>query len=165
MFGQSRDVIIPMTYDQYKKLNIILDYESAYGEKKKQLKKIINIDQNQILLNQQKYRLEFVYYVRKAYQYSIEHEGNLIDNDPKIIDDLQKLENTIKNHSNNDNYLNDLLTDLTGQIREALSKANYFTKWGKHYLLSITRMFYIIYFFYHYKILFLLIRCSFTSTM
>jgi hypothetical protein len=36
-----------------------------------------------------------------------------------------------------DKYLTDLQKDFTGQIREAVSTQEYFTKWGYHYLLSI----------------------------
>ncbi len=129
-----------MTIDQYKALNIILDYETSYGEKKKQCKSIIKLDGNEKLLNQQKYRLEFVYYVRQGYNLLCDRGSTFIDNDPVIISDLQSLEERIKCHSTDDNYLTDLLEDLDGQVRQAFSRYDWFIKWGRHYLPSITRM-------------------------
>jgi hypothetical protein len=139
-FGQSKDIIIPMTIDQYKKLNIILDYESPFGEKKKQCKSITKLDGDIKLLNQQKYRLEFVYFIRKGYELLRGGEETFTNSQHSVLNDIQSLEQTIKNHSNNDSYLTDLLTDLTGQVKEAFSRYDWFSRWGIHYLPSITRM-------------------------
>ncbi|CAF0990373.1 unnamed protein product [Rotaria sordida] len=138
-FGQSKDVVIPMTMDQYKKMEIILDYESPQGQKKKQCKSLERFDGDIKLLNQQKYRLELVDIIRKGYELLRGSEETFATNQQSVLDNIETLEQTIKNHSTNDNYLTDLLTDLTGQIKTAFSRYDWFVKWGIHYLPSITR--------------------------
>merc|ERR1719464_1812567 len=54
----------------------------------------------------------------------------------------QKLKDLIKHIKANkliakEQYVTDLITDLTGQAFEAISKKEYFDKWGKHYLPSL----------------------------
>ena len=39
--------------------------------------------------------------------------------------------------ANSDARLPDLLADLEGQVTEALSRTDWFNKWGRHYLLSL----------------------------
>lgn len=39
-----------------------------------------------------------------------------------------------------DKRLADLITDMSGQVTEALSRQDYFTKWGRHYLPSVRAM-------------------------
>ncbi len=140
IFGQSKDIVLPLTNDQYQTLNIILDYESPYGEKKKQCTTTSRIDGNEKLLNQQKHRLEFVYFIRKGYQSLRDTQTTFTHNQQSVLDSLQSLEEAIKHHSTDDNYLTDLLTDLTGQVKEAFSRFDWFKRWGIHYLPSITRM-------------------------
>ncbi|CAF2705991.1 unnamed protein product [Rotaria sp. Silwood2] len=38
----------------------------------------------------------------------------------------------------NDDFIKDLLADLTGQVQEAIGKQEWFDKWGVHYLPSLT---------------------------
>jgi hypothetical protein len=139
--GQSRDIIIPMTIEQYANSKITLSYESPYGKKKKQCTSIKSLDGDIHLLNQQKHRLEFVYFIRKGYKLLLRGKQQTFDNNQeKVLNDIHLLEETIKNNSMNDKYLTDLLTDLTGQVKQAFSQYDWFEKWGRHYLPSITRM-------------------------
>jgi len=139
-FGQTKDIVIPMSINQYKTLKIILDYESPFGEKKKQCQSITKLDGNEKQLNQQKHRLELVHFIRKNHEYARNLGAMFTDNDPDISADIQSLEETIKNHSTGDKYLTDLLADLTGQVKQAFSRCDWFRKWGTHYLPSIARM-------------------------
>lgn len=141
IFGQSKDLIIPMNIDQYKKLELILDYECPHGLKKKQCKSVVKFEGDIKLLNQQKHRLEFVYFIRNGYDLLRTDEKTFNKHQQSVLDNIQFLEEAIKNHSNDDNYLTDLLTDLTGQVKQAFSRYDWFSKWGIHYLPSITRMY------------------------
>jgi hypothetical protein len=138
-FGQTKDIVIPMSINQYKTLKIILDYESPHGEKKKQCESITKLNENEKQLNQQKHRLELVHLIRKNHEYARNLGATFTDNDPNISADIQSLEEKIKNHSTDDKYLTDLLADLTGQVKQALSRSDWFKKWGTHYLPSIAR--------------------------
>ena len=40
-----------------------------------------------------------------------------------------------------DEYINDLVKDLNGQVQEAISREDWFNKWGVHFLPSLTRKF------------------------
>ncbi len=140
IFGQSKDVLIPMTIDQYKKLELVLDYISPHGKKNKQCKSVIKQDGDLKLFNQQKYRLEFVHSIRNGYNLLRKDEQTFTKHQQSVLDKIQVLEETIKTHSNDDNYLTDLLTDLSGQVKQAFSRYDWFSKWGIHYLPSITRM-------------------------
>ncbi len=128
-----------MSINQYKTLKIILDYESPHGEKKKQCESITKLNENEKQLNQQKHRLELVHLIRKNHEYARNLGATFTDNDPNISADIQSLEEKIKNHSTDDKYLTDLLADLTGQVKQALSRSDWFKKWGTHYLPSIAR--------------------------
>lgn len=56
---------------------------------------------------------------------------------------MQILENLINQFNNkykcylNDKFIKDVLEDVNGQIQMAVLSNEYFTKWGKHYLLSL----------------------------
>ena len=129
-----------MSNENYKKLNLILDYESPFGQTKaKQSRTIIKLDGDEKLLNHQKFRLEFVDTIRQSHASSL--QGDFTTNQEKILENLHALEERIKVHSTDDSYLTDLLADLTGQVNQAFSRAEWFHKWGKHYLPSLTRMF------------------------
>ena len=56
------------------------------------------------------------------------------------INRLKELEEEMRKYANtNDEFVKDLLTDLTGQVQEAISREDWFTKWGLHFLPSLTR--------------------------
>ena len=137
-FGQSKDVVVPLTSEQYEKFNVILDYESPFGEKQRQCKSIIKLDGNEKTLNQQKLRLDFVDTIRKGYE--LLRSASFDEHQPNVLNNLQALEERIRNHSTDDSYLTDLLADLTGQVNQAFSRVEWFQKWGRHYLPSLTRM-------------------------
>jgi hypothetical protein len=140
IFGQSKDLVIPMSIDQYRKMDLILDYESPHGTKKKQCKTTIKLDGDIKLLNQEKHRLEFVYFIRHGYNLLRGEEKIFIEHQQSVLDSIQLLEDKIKIDSTDNTYLTDLLTDLTGQVKQACSRYDWFSKWGIHYLPSITRM-------------------------
>jgi len=50
---------------------------------------------------------------------------------------LNKQIQTLTSYASKSKYLQDLLRDLDGQVREAMSRSDWFTKWGVHYLLSL----------------------------
>ncbi|CAF1510461.1 unnamed protein product [Adineta ricciae] len=139
IFGQSRDVVIPMSEDQYKNIAILLDYESSHGTKNKQCDSFTQLPQDLKSLNQQKDRLEFVYFIRQGYKSLREDRNAFSANQSTVVKTLEELEDRIRNHATDDKYTADLLTDLTGQVKEAFSRQDWFNKWGVHYLPSITR--------------------------
>jgi hypothetical protein len=104
------------------------------------LQMVKKLDGNIQLLNQPKHRFEFVYSIRKCYELLRGNEQTFDNNQEKILNDRHLLEETMKNNSINDNYLNDVFKDLTGQVKQAFSRYDWFQRYGIHYLASITRM-------------------------
>lgn len=90
-----------------------------------------------------KFRLEFVHCIRTTLE-------NLRENPSKSRSHKETLEETMnsitqlkkemtKYANQNDEFIKDLLVDLTGQVQLALEKEDWFMKWGIHYLPSLTR--------------------------
>ncbi|UJR16403.1 hypothetical protein I4U23_003306 [Adineta vaga] len=139
IFGQTRNVVIPMSEDQYKQMQIFLDYQSAYGTKNKQCTSVTQIAPDLKTLHQQKHRLEFVSITRRGYESLRESSNRTDENQQNVLHSLAVLEEAIRRDATDDKYLTDLLTDLTGQVKQAFSRFDWFQKWGIHYLPSITR--------------------------
>jgi hypothetical protein len=56
--------------------------------------------------------------------------------------EIETLKEEMKKYTNsNDEFIKDLYTDLTGQVKEALEREDWFNKWGVHFLPSLTRKF------------------------
>ncbi|CAF1123814.1 unnamed protein product [Didymodactylos carnosus] len=138
MYGQSKDLIIPLpTLESHSpSFNVSLHYTSPYKkafistnttlvEKKDKLARDILIH---------RYRLEFVSKVKKAM--------NLMKfkSMSEALELIRTFEGQVKSSPVKDEpFIVDLMKDLTGQVTEAISKAEWFERWGKHYLPSITR--------------------------
>eukprot|EP00005_Dracoamoeba_jomungandri_P001453 CAMPEP_0174256730 /NCGR_PEP_ID=MMETSP0439-20130205/5932_1 /TAXON_ID=0 /ORGANISM="Stereomyxa ramosa, Strain Chinc5" /LENGTH=654 /DNA_ID=CAMNT_0015339467 /DNA_START=216 /DNA_END=2177 /DNA_ORIENTATION=+ len=85
-------------------------------------------------LEVQRLRLCFVDCVSKALNYmAIRQQGEA----NQVIDEL--IEAVKSSSVISDERLSALLEDLQGQVKEALSKTEYFEKWGVHYLPSLAR--------------------------
>ncbi|CAF1014129.1 unnamed protein product [Rotaria sordida] len=144
-FGQSKDLLIPLSYQSFQNCNFTLVYDTLL-EKKKSIKFNINTSPQQTdlhLLAQHKFRLQFVQCVRTALEAMRPLRNDLTTTNEQseaAMNRLKQLEEEMKIYSDkNDQFVKDLLTDLTGQIQEALANKDWFKKWGIHFLPSITR--------------------------
>ena len=63
-------------------------------------------------------------------------ESNLSKKSSIVDEFLSLIE---KSEFSSDDFIKDLCTDVNGQVKEAVSKSEYFNKWGKHYLPSLAR--------------------------
>eukprot|EP01104_Vermistella_antarctica_P017611 TRINITY_DN6264_c1_g1_i1.p1 TRINITY_DN6264_c1_g1~~TRINITY_DN6264_c1_g1_i1.p1 ORF type:complete len:797 (+),score=126.13 TRINITY_DN6264_c1_g1_i1:231-2621(+) len=144
-FGQDRHLVVPLRrgVDTTGKngssplsyLSITLQYSQMNGVVKKVevdgvsvggQREIREIESNHL-------RQQFALRVREAYD-SWSQDQNI---SRKIITALvQEIEQSAVA---SDDRAKDLLMDVTGQIREAFSKDEYYNKWGRHYVLSIAR--------------------------
>ncbi len=115
-------------------------------EKRKSLKFNINTNLRQgdlQLIADQKFRLQFVHCVRSTLE-----AMRLKENNPAIgkeqtevaMKQMKALEEEMRHYPDkNDEFVKDLLTDLTGQVDQAITREDWFKKWGVHFLPSLTR--------------------------
>jgi hypothetical protein len=122
-----------------------LTYDTLF-EKKKSLKFTINTNPQQAdlrLIAQHKFRLEFVHCVRTVFEAMRQDKNNPTTTNGRseeAMHRLKALEEEMRKYADgNDAFVKDLLTDLTGQVHEAITRADWFKKWGVHFLPSLTR--------------------------
>ncbi|CAF4153138.1 unnamed protein product [Rotaria sp. Silwood2] len=127
-YGQSKDLLIPISSKFIKECRFTLIYQNA-----KNIKKSINFDlmndlqqANLNLIIRHKMRLEFVHYVRtalenmKSIKTNPEHSEKQRD---QVMNELQEFKENMKLIANkNGDFIKDLLADLTGQVQEAIGK-------------------------------------------
>eukprot|EP01112_Ceratiomyxa_fruticulosa_P020975 TRINITY_DN7285_c0_g2_i1.p1 TRINITY_DN7285_c0_g2~~TRINITY_DN7285_c0_g2_i1.p1 ORF type:complete len:812 (-),score=239.44 TRINITY_DN7285_c0_g2_i1:113-2548(-) len=77
-------------------------------------------------------------YYRLSFVDAIKNSMALGDAHNKIPEPIETLIAQIKQVQGNKN-LETLLADLTGQVKEAFSKEEYYKKWGRHYMPSLAR--------------------------
>ncbi|KAI1128323.1 U-box domain-containing protein [Nemania abortiva] len=68
---------------------------------------------------------------------SLEYKTMSPEHIPKFRERLQQVIGTIPAREHNDPYNRSIMEDLKGQITEALSRKDYFNRWGCHFLLSL----------------------------
>ncbi|CAF4825692.1 unnamed protein product [Rotaria sp. Silwood1] len=144
-YGQSKDLLIPYSHQLSTQCNFTLTYNNARNIKKTiEFQVSNNLQQaNPNLIRQQKFRLQFVHSVRTALEHMRQIKTNVTEDKQEheeAINQIEKLENDMKSYADGtDKYIKDLFSDLTGQVKEAIGKMEWFKKWGVHFLPSLTR--------------------------
>jgi hypothetical protein len=146
-FGQSKDLLIPLASGPNSNYEFSLIYDTLQ-EKRKSIKFNINTNPQQAdlhLIDQHKFRLEFVHCVRTVFDAKRQQQSNATTANAQCeaaMNRLGALEERMRQYANsNDGFVKDLLTDLTGQVQEAITREDWFKKWGVHFLPSLTRKF------------------------
>jgi hypothetical protein len=150
-YGQSKDLLIPFSPRSVNNCEFTLTYDNVQ-EKKKSLRFNAKNNFQQADLDQitrHKLRLEFVHCVRSTFEKLRENKTKSTSGKNKkyseAMNQIKALEEEMKKYANgNDEFIKDLFVDLTGQVKQALEREDWFTKWGRHYLPSLTRKFYQI---------------------
>ena len=144
-YGQSKDLLIPVSPKLVSNCEFTLTYDIVQEKKKSLRFNVKNSSQrtDPDLITRHKLRLEFVHCVRTTFEGRRETKTkstitNL--NREEVNNQIKTFENEMRKHANgNDEFIKDLLTDLTGQVQEAIEREDWFKKWGIHYLPSLTR--------------------------
>jgi hypothetical protein len=146
-YGQSKDLLVPLTPALLSKCEFSVMYDTLQ-EKKKSVKINVNTKPAQAeirLVNENKFRLQFVHCVRtvlETMRQRIITPTTTNEQSTTAINRLKALEEEMKHYANNnDAFVKDLLADLTGQVQEAITREDWFKKWGVHFLPSLTRKF------------------------
>ncbi len=94
---------------------------------------------------QHKFRLRFVHCVRSTFEAMRQTQNNAANATEQVAtarNQLKALEEEMRQYlSKNDEFVKDLLADLTGQVDQAITREDWFKKWGVHFLPSLTRKF------------------------
>ncbi|CAF3085846.1 unnamed protein product [Rotaria socialis] len=145
IYGQSKDLLIPYSHQLLNQCKFTVTYNNARNIKKTiEFHVSNNLQQaNPNLIRRQKFRLQFVHSVRTALEHMRQTEKNIAEEKQRhedALNQIEKLEKHMKSYANEtDEFLKDLFTDLTGQVKEAIGKVEWFKKWGVHFLPSLTR--------------------------
>jgi hypothetical protein len=135
-FGQTRDFIVELSdIQQGEYLCGTLKYIDPFTRQTVEVTAegtARNVDKN--ALYAQLYRLKFVTAVRKALQDM--NQDHAAAAKKHVTDLIEEISNSSVAAEPN---IVALLEDLNGQVTEAISRADYFRKWGRHYLPSLTR--------------------------
>ncbi|CAF1054349.1 unnamed protein product [Rotaria sordida] len=144
-YGQSKDLLIPYSHQLSTQCSFTLTYNNAQNIKKTiEFQVSNNLQQaNPNLIRQQKFRLQFVHSVRTALEQIRQTKTNVTEEKQEheeAINQIKTLENDMKSYADGtDEFIKDLFSDLTGQVKEAIEKMEWFKKWGVHFLPSLTR--------------------------
>jgi len=146
-FGQSKDLLIPLSFGSVSNCEFSLTYDTLQ-EKRKSIKFNINThprQQDLHLMAQHKFRLRFVHCVRSTFEAMRQTQNNAANATEQVAaarNQLKALEEEMRQYlSKNDEFVKDLLADLTGQVDQAITREDWFKKWGVHFLPSLTRKF------------------------
>lgn len=143
-YGQPKDLLLPLTSESLSNCEFTLSYDTLQ-EKNKTVKFNINTNPQQEhhqLLIQHKFRLQFVHCVRTVFEAMRQENNSKTKNEEYQVamNRLTELEEEMRKYADtNDEFIKDLLTDLTGQVKEAIIREDWFKKWGIHFLPSLTR--------------------------
>jgi hypothetical protein len=139
-YGQSRDLVItlevPNTSDKY--LDVTATYMTTGAtDAERKTQSISSVDTN-VEVDIQRLRGQFVDEVASNLKNCYNGKTLVTENLPTSLTALQTFTNSVTDHpaSSNDR-VQGLVTDLTGQLTEAFTKREWFTKWGRHYIPSL----------------------------
>jgi len=134
MFGQPKRFVLPVTLDGSTKVGVKLIYESPFQAKHTEVSYELQVEQTQENeIDKQILRLSFVNEVTRAVELMATDTKNAMLTLKSLIKEIQ--ESPVAG----DKYIKDLLTDVEGQTVMAISQANNFKKWGRHFLPSLVR--------------------------
>jgi hypothetical protein len=135
-YGQSKNIVlrvnIPELDDAVSYLSVTLKYTHVLSGASREISeegKGKHISDSP-LINEHKFRLLAVSCIRTAIENCKSQQYDAA---------MQLVQSTISEikRGNPTPFLTDLLADLEGQVSEAISRKDYFEKWGKHYLFSL----------------------------
>jgi len=141
--GQQRDIIIPITSAfNPSQFSAKLCYSPVHGKPQKLKLQITDKNSKQdkdslVYLESQLFRIELVQCLQNILKYdpNAPDIGTHLPEAQKLIDALAKKLKDCPQAE--DQFVQGMLQDLEGQISEAISKQEWYSKWGFHYLPSL----------------------------
>ena len=137
-FGQNKEIVLPVTFNdnENKVLKGNLKYSNPFGESFNAAFncKIVNTNDPKAHINY--FRVQSATKMLDAVDYLQTNKDDLKSCSSQIDTLLHEIVNSpVKDNQ----YIKDLVTDLKEQVSIALSKKEFYNKWGRHYLPSLAR--------------------------
>ena len=136
LFGQERNIVfhlrVPIEVDE-NALTVTINFIDYNENSIKLTAEAKQINHFPLCVNIHRLRTAFVVSTQQA----IEIADTNIHSGQNIVRDLHKQIST--SEIKNEKYIIDLLKDISDQTTEALTRQDWYTRWGKHYLLSLKR--------------------------
>jgi hypothetical protein len=129
-YGQTRTIVLDLASKlDTSKFSATVKYSPVDRDGIVELKSsgVATVDEEKILIQAARVKLINVITQIMKKDTKLDHAQKLVND---LIAELQKLNLA-------DTYFGDLVKDAEGQIYEAISKPDYWTKWGRHYLPSL----------------------------
>ena len=136
LFGQERNIVFRVRVPGEladKVLTATINFPDYNGRSNKVTAEAESIIDVPLSVKVHSLRTDFVVSTQQA----IDKAGSNLQTGQKIVKELQTKISTSEVKS--DKYVVDLLKDVSDQTTEALSRQDWYTKWGRHYLLSLKR--------------------------
>ncbi len=128
-YGQNKNIVVT-TNSPDDTFSVIFKYFDTRDNKWKSIEQNTFTTKNKFVMKHY-YRAYFAEEVTKAL---VTQDSNYISNLKSVIE---------SSNIGDDPYIQDLLKDLNGQVSQALSRNDWFNKWGKHYLPSLVLSHYL----------------------
>ena len=143
-YGQSKDVLIPLSASLLPTCELSVTFDTVQTKNNTLPIRINDNLQADDLraFEQQKWRLRLVHCVRTVFELKLRKDPSAEDKERlhAALDRMKALEEELsQSQGGQDTFARDLLADLTGQVREATSNDEWFTKWGRHFFPSLIR--------------------------
>ena len=150
-YGQTKDILIPITLLGTSSAGSALPYAryslSYVRAIKNQAVEVISVDCHDVSASPTSFyvphlqRLSIVQLIADCMKARKVSPSDAIEAVNTLLTEWKKQYKLHSAHAlpSDGKYLAALLEDVTGQITEALSKDEYYTKWGRHYLPSIAK--------------------------
>jgi len=134
-YGQTKDFVVKLAKSKETKgcISATLKYISIANGQEVSINSESVPNQHIPELNIHLVRCSFLDGVQSALAIGLTDVKKAQDIVDKLAESLQKL----CSQTGGDSLCTDILQDLTGQVTEAVSKAEWFKKWGRHYLPSL----------------------------
>ena len=133
-YGQSKDIVLPIAFTeaQLKNTNFQLEFRDVYASQVNTVN-YTNIElSDNIDIMRSHVRQQLIMAVNLAYSQA--NTSSNLDMSKGIISNFISF---VKQYNSSDEYILSLLKDAEGQLSEAVSKREYYDKWGKDYMPSL----------------------------
>lgn len=133
-YGQSKDIVLPIAFTdaQLKNTSFQLEFRDVYASQVNTVNytNIESSDNINIIRNY--IRQQLINATNFAYKQA--DTNSILDVSKGIISNFISF---VKQYNSSDEYITSLLKDAEGQLSEAVSKKEYYDKWGKDYMPSL----------------------------